>query len=232
MLGLSEDYTVFDIDVIIHINSVFSILSQLGVGPDAGFSIEDQTASWTDFFGSDIKLSDIKTYVYLKVKTYFDPPTNPRVFDAIDKQILEYEWRISVHRESTKWSDNFIGPIGTPFDIQYGIPINRKIIVANNKVLWTSLDSFRPAFLLKKSNEKNATVIQDLSQYMSSSFDSNNIVLTWSMKPSDISFLTSGYYDLKIKTITMILSKLYKFLADNLELQPDVYGCWNYSCSH
>lgn len=95
-LGIVEDYEHFDPDIIVHINSVFSILNQLGVGPPEGFSISDETSVWTDFIGDSLKLELVKTYVYLKVRLIFDPPTSSAVMDAFKQNIAELEWRISV----------------------------------------------------------------------------------------------------------------------------------------
>ena len=96
LLGITEDYEHFDQDVIIHINSALSVLTQLGVGPEAGFFIEDSSAIWSDFVGNTSKLELIKTYIYLKVRLVFDPPTSSAVIDAINRQISELEWRINV----------------------------------------------------------------------------------------------------------------------------------------
>ena len=75
MLGPEEDYEHFDPDLIIHINSVLATLNQLGVGPDEGFSIEDKNAKWSDFITDERLLNLVPTYVYLKVRLLFDPPT-------------------------------------------------------------------------------------------------------------------------------------------------------------
>lgn len=99
-LGITEDYTVFDNDLIMHINSVFLTLSQLGVGPDEGFFIEGKTDSWTDYIDEGILLNSIKTYVYLKVKLLFDPPGSSYAIDAINNIIKELEWRINVQVEN------------------------------------------------------------------------------------------------------------------------------------
>lgn len=96
LLGITEDYEHFDQDVIMHINSALSVLTQLGVGPEAGFFIEDSSAIWSDFVGNTSKLELIKTYIYLKVRLVFDPPTSSAVIDAINRQISELEWRINV----------------------------------------------------------------------------------------------------------------------------------------
>lgn len=106
ILGIAADYTAFDLDVITHINSAFSTLTQLGVGPAAGFVIEDNTLKWADFVDADDhQYSSVKTYVYLKVRMLFDPPSTSYVIDALNKQIQELEWRLNVHREETGWTD-------------------------------------------------------------------------------------------------------------------------------
>lgn len=96
LIGGEEYGEHFDADLIIQINMAFSILTQLGVGPEDGFFITDDSAVWTDFIGDSKRLEMVKTYVYLKVKLVFDPPTNSSLYDAYDKQIKELEWRINV----------------------------------------------------------------------------------------------------------------------------------------
>lgn len=96
MLGITEEYTHFDQDIIIHINTVFTTLTQLGVGPSSGFSIQDEYAEWSDFIPTGSNLESVKTYVYLKVRLLFDPPASSVVVDAINRSISELEWRISV----------------------------------------------------------------------------------------------------------------------------------------
>jgi hypothetical protein len=99
VLGLAEDYTVFDLDIITHINATFSLLNQLGLGPLDGFYIEDETALWTDFMVPANQLSLVKTYVILKVRMLFDPPATGFLVTAMENQIKEYEWRLNVFRE-------------------------------------------------------------------------------------------------------------------------------------
>ena len=96
LLGIAEDYEHFDTDLIIHINSVFSILTQLGVGPSEGFFITDKYAVWDDFLSENTKIELAKTYVYLKVKMIFDPPQSSAVIDAMNRTISELEWRLNV----------------------------------------------------------------------------------------------------------------------------------------
>lgn len=99
VLGIAEDYTVFDLDIITHINAAFSILAQLGVGPAEGFMIEDKNTFWDDFPVSVNQLNLIRTYIYLKVGILFDPPTTSFLVEAKQSQINQYEWRLNSMRE-------------------------------------------------------------------------------------------------------------------------------------
>lgn len=103
LLGIEEDYEHFDADIIIHINSVFMILNQLGVGPTNGFIIEDKTATWQDFLSDAelINLSAVKSFIHLHVRLLFDPPTSTAVVESINKLIREYEWRLNISADSS-----------------------------------------------------------------------------------------------------------------------------------
>lgn len=103
VLGLSPEYDVFDEDIIMHINSILSNLTQIGVGPATGLFIEDDTQTWKDLFGEDPRFNNIKSYVYLKVRLMFDPPQNSNITNAINEQIKEFEWRINAEREEDLW---------------------------------------------------------------------------------------------------------------------------------
>ena len=98
LLGIAAEYTDFDQDIIMHINSVFSILKQLGVGPKEGFVITGDTEEWTDFM-PDKYISLVKSYVYLKVRLMFDPPVNSALIESMNRQISEFEWRLNVEIE-------------------------------------------------------------------------------------------------------------------------------------
>lgn len=102
LLGISEEYTMFDSDLIMHINSVFMILTQLGIGPSEGFNIEDDSATWDEFVSDDLKLDLIKSYIHLKVKLLFDPPLNSAVIESMNRMINEFEWRLNVAADSIK----------------------------------------------------------------------------------------------------------------------------------
>lgn len=100
-LGITEDYTHFDDgDLIDHINSVFMDLTLLGVGPEEGFIIEDDSTVWEDFISSPTKLQAVKTYMFLRVKLIFDPPTTAAVITAYQEQIKSLEWKLNVAAES------------------------------------------------------------------------------------------------------------------------------------
>ena len=95
LLGLADDYTNFDTDIIIHINSAIMILSQLGVGPqDEVFQITSEKDKWSDLIDEDDNLEAVKTYIYLKVKMVFDPPQHGPTESALKESIQEYEWRL------------------------------------------------------------------------------------------------------------------------------------------
>jgi hypothetical protein len=110
-LGIHEDDTSFDPEILMHINSVLSTLHQLGIGPDAGFMVEDETATWGDFLGSeDPRFSSIRSYVYLRVRLIFDPPTTSFAIEAFKEQVRELEWRLNVVREGDQWIDPLPAP--------------------------------------------------------------------------------------------------------------------------
>lgn len=99
LLGISEEYEHFDKDLIMHINSVFLILNQLGIGPAEGFFIYDKEAIWDDFI-SDSNLELVKSYTALKVQLLFDPPLSSAVLDAKNRMISEFEWRLTIAAET------------------------------------------------------------------------------------------------------------------------------------
>lgn len=102
MLGIAEEYEHFDTDLIMHINSVLFILTQLGVGPSSGFSIKDKTETWADFVPEGINLEAVKSFTYLKVRLLFDPPQSSAVMESIKQLISELEWRINIEVDPLK----------------------------------------------------------------------------------------------------------------------------------
>lgn len=99
ILGLAEQYTAFDLDVTTHINAALSTLSQLGVGPTAGVFIQDASTNWSDLGIPANQLSMVRTYIYLKARMLFDPPTTSFHIEAMNEQIREHEWRLTVLRD-------------------------------------------------------------------------------------------------------------------------------------
>lgn len=110
-LNLSAEYEVFDQEVIMHINSVFSTLHQLGVGPAEGFMIQDNGETWSAFLAGDLRLNHVKTYVFLRVRLLFDPPTTGYLVEALQTQVRELEWRINVQREEVRWTNPVAPPV-------------------------------------------------------------------------------------------------------------------------
>jgi hypothetical protein len=104
-LGIAEDYTAFDEDIIMHINTVFSTLNQLGLGPAEGFAISDKTPVWADFIGTDNRLNNVKSYMYMRVRLMFDPPSTSYLIASMERQVEQLEWRMNTERESHAWVD-------------------------------------------------------------------------------------------------------------------------------
>lgn len=100
LVGILEDDTTFDTDIIMHINSVFMILNQLGIGPSTGYSITDKTPTWANYVAVSANLEGLKSYMILRVKMLFDPSTTSYTQDSQNKQIAELEWRLIVQNEN------------------------------------------------------------------------------------------------------------------------------------
>ena len=102
LLGIDSDYTHFDKDSIIHINSVLMALNQIGVGPDEPVTISSEMDTWSNILGDTKNLEAIKTYVYIKVRILFDPPSSSFVLEALKRQADEIEWRLNMQTEIKK----------------------------------------------------------------------------------------------------------------------------------
>lgn len=100
MLGLDDEYTPFDMDIIVHINAAFMTLCQMGVGPKESFEVRNYEQTWDEFLINHVMLGAVKTWVYLQVKMAFDPPTNSFVMDAMKTQSDQILWRLNVQAES------------------------------------------------------------------------------------------------------------------------------------
>lgn len=99
LLGITEDYTHFDEDLIMHINSVFMILNQLGVGPKEGFIIEDDSTTWDEYISDPMKLQAVKSYIHLKVRLIFDPPASTAIMECYKQMIDELQFRLNIEVE-------------------------------------------------------------------------------------------------------------------------------------
>lgn len=108
LLGLPKDYDAFDQDVLIHINSAFSTLHQMGVGPETPYVVEDAEETWGMFIEDDTKIQSVKTYVYLRVRLLFDPPAHAFLLTAVQDQIKELEWRLTEQAEEGRVRQNGI----------------------------------------------------------------------------------------------------------------------------
>ncbi len=105
LLGVAAEDEVFDQDILTHINSAFSTLTQVGVGPVDGFRIEDEEPVWVDFLGDKTKIDSVKSYVYLYVRLLFDPPATSYLIGAFEKQMEQLVWRLNIDREGDEWVD-------------------------------------------------------------------------------------------------------------------------------
>lgn len=105
ILGIYAEDTSFDVDIIMHINTVFMILRQMGIGPSEGFSIRDSYNTWGEYLSDNVLLESVKTYVALKVRLIFDPPASSAVMEAINRTINELEWRLNVQVDYSKSFD-------------------------------------------------------------------------------------------------------------------------------
>jgi hypothetical protein len=96
LLGIDDEYTHFDDDIIIYINSILAVLTQLGVGPSTGYSITGSTETWADFLGERIAIGTVQSYVYLRVRLLFDPPMAAAAIESMKRIADEFEFRIHV----------------------------------------------------------------------------------------------------------------------------------------
>ena len=111
LLAIDEEYKQFDTDIIIQINTVLIGLTQIGVGPEEGFAITDEYSTWEDFIGNKPYLNSVKSYMYLRVRTLFDPPLSSAALDSMKKLADEFEWRLQVavenHKSAEKEDDTY-----------------------------------------------------------------------------------------------------------------------------
>lgn len=105
-LGIEPEYDTYDVEIITHINSVFSTLQQLGVGEDEGFEIENAQNTWDEFLEDDKRLNAVRSYVFMRVRLIFDPPANSFAVDSFQRQVDQLEWRLNVYSEGKREDEN------------------------------------------------------------------------------------------------------------------------------
>ena len=132
-LDVPEDYDVFDSSILMHINSVFSTLTQLGIGPAIGYEIEDSIPTWSQYFNGNARLNFIKSYMFLRVRSLFDPAGSRFILSALEAHIKELEWRISVEREFestllTAEHKKITGNLGDQYRIRLANPVGKTLI--------------------------------------------------------------------------------------------------------
>lgn len=96
LLGVSDEDGAFDSDIVFYINSVFSALNQIGVGPKETFSITGPSETWSEFTSDNKAMNMVQSYMCMKVRLMFDPPGSSIAMEAIKKVADEYEWRLHV----------------------------------------------------------------------------------------------------------------------------------------
>lgn len=101
LLGFESEYTAYDVDITIFVNSAFSTLKDMGIGPETGFLIVDNSALWSDYISRQDLLGMVQHYVYLSTRLVFDPPTTSFGISAIEKMLEQFSWRILVAAEKT-----------------------------------------------------------------------------------------------------------------------------------
>lgn len=99
ILSVDAEYDVFDLDIMTHINTYFSVLHQVGVGPKDGFAITGPLEVWGQFTNNYAVLNDVKSYIWAKVRLAFDPPTTGYTTTLIENLCKELEWRLQVTAE-------------------------------------------------------------------------------------------------------------------------------------
>lgn len=172
-LGLDPDYEAFDLDVIMHINTAFSVLTGLGVGPPDGFAISDDKALWSSYSGDMVRLASVKSYVFGKVRLLFDPPATSFAITAMERQVAEMEWRLNVIGETiTPPSD----PKGLPATPVYSKVI--QLVYAPDVTPDAMLGNF---FYLSLTGDckVNAPINGRDGEHVSLEITSNGHVATW-----------------------------------------------------
>ena len=192
MLGITEEYNHFDADLIMHINSVFMVLTQLGVGPSEGFRIEDELSTWNEIIPPDKNFEIIKSYMHLKVKLLFDPPLSSVVLGSMERMITEFEWRINVLAEQLEYNPpkQPSNPTPTPggseepkeedkFEVEEVLIENHNVVLNHNGTVPNDIPSLEMAVL-----EGNMYVVNNGNHDLDFSISKNGM-LQVNVEPED-----------------------------------------------
>lgn len=173
-LGLEPDYDVFDLDVIMHINTAFSALTDVGVGPVDGFVISDNTALWSSYSGDMIRLASVKSFIFLKVRLLFDPPATSFAINAMEKMVDEMLWRLNVIGETLNPP---LPPGGTPVN-----PVYSKVVNLPFSSVITPDAMMGNVFYLTMTGDctMNTPINAADGQHVTLEIQSNGYSITWS----------------------------------------------------
>lgn len=236
-LGLAEDYTAFDQELIVHVNSVLGTLNQLGIGPETGFMIDDKVATWNEFLGDEPRYNPAKSYMYLRVRLLFDPPTVGYVLTAMEKQKEELEWRLNVAREeidhplppaSVLGEDSSgdvvvvdgsdLGTEAVRFDVKVGLPFSRRIRVTDGKNIWADLDDFEARMQIRATDDSSSQLRYDFTPHLVKSFDVNDIIVEWNLTGEQTRELQFGYFDLVLSDTGVVDARAIQVIYGYLDL--------------
>lgn len=198
-LGVSIGHDSFDDELILFINSVFSDLTQLGVGPASGFEIEDDTLKWSDFLNGDKRFNGAKSYMVARVRLQFDPPENYAVVNAIKEEIAKAEWRLNVAREDAL-NDTDATKTGSMVDLMLtaGLPFSRRVRVSGGANIWSTLVDFEVRSQIRREADSTSELLGSLIPYITPSIDGADIVLDIEMSGSQTRIIPEGYFDIVI----------------------------------
>lgn len=221
-LGIPEDHDSFDIELIMHINSVFADLTQLGIGPSSGYEIEDDTKKWSEFLGFDKRFNAAKSYMAHRVRMMFDMPTDYPTINAIKEMISRDEWRLNVAREDALLQGaGTSGESTTPVDLVLtaGLPYSRKIRVTGGTGVWPTLGDFEVRSQIRREQDSNSALLGDLKPYLTPSIDGLDIVLDLVLSGAQTKTIPSGYYDIVLSDPGAVDARAISVLSGQVKVK-------------
>lgn len=102
LIGVYAEYNYYDTDFIVHINTVFAILNQIGIGTSDVFFITGEDELWSDFLENDTMLQPVIDYMYIRVKLLFDTPSSSTLSESLKNTLSELEWRLFEYSNDLK----------------------------------------------------------------------------------------------------------------------------------